>query len=209
MAGRVVDGCREAGRSSRRICTPGVCSATAEVGTGFLGAFSCLPNSWTPTTDGSGASMKPVETEKSDVTLVLEGAGDLPAEKIELIHPDDESNRSPGFETTWVPDDGERRALMNGAHVLLRVWGAGHPPVSLQVGEPPEAGDRALAAQYTFDHIVRAFGHYQGMLAQRIKATGHFGLTARELEELAARALTAAREPRPTSFEEQHEALDK
>jgi hypothetical protein len=69
------------------------------------------------------------------VLLKAEGAEDLPAERCRFRDPrtGDESN---GYETTWDPDPGEQKALVNGAPIILRVWGDGHPPISLGVGEP-------------------------------------------------------------------------
>lgn len=132
--------------------------------------------------------MKPVKAADSNLLLILDeqGKGDLPArhgpmngaapseipaQKLVLIDPSD-GTAGEGFETTWEPDDGERRAIVNGAPIILNVWGSAHPPVSLEVGEPPE--DAKLKAQYSHDHVMRAFAYFMRRLSRRILLTAQF-----------------------------------
>jgi len=79
--------------------------------------------------------MRPVQTEASNVRLSLPndttGDGDLPAERCV-----DQDGRQL-IETVWRPSPEERELLTSGADVTLRVWGAGHPPVSIGVTAPP------------------------------------------------------------------------
>jgi hypothetical protein len=70
------------------------------------------------------------------VMLVAPGAEPLPAERCTFVDPADNSQRTNGYETTWDTDPGEQKALINGAPIILRVWGDAHPPVSVHVGEP-------------------------------------------------------------------------
>lgn len=79
--------------------------------------------------------MKAIPTPDTNLTLTLEGAHDLPAEQCRFEDPD--GTQTDGYETTWQPDPGEQAALANGAPILLRLWGHGHPPVNVAVGEPP------------------------------------------------------------------------
>ena len=48
---------------------------------------------------------------------------------------------TPAMETAWFPTPDELAALNNGAPVILRVVGTGHPPVMLTTGDSPEDGD--------------------------------------------------------------------
>lgn len=45
---------------------------------------------------------------------------------------------TPAMETAWFPTPDELVALAEGAPVILRVMGTGHPPVMLYTGEKPE-----------------------------------------------------------------------
>ena len=40
----------------------------------------------------------------------------------------------------WQPTPEEVELLKSGAPVYLHVWGVGHPPVALIVGNPPDEG---------------------------------------------------------------------
>ncbi|TIM16226.1 MAG: hypothetical protein E5Y67_03265 [Mesorhizobium sp.] len=44
---------------------------------------------------------------------------------------------TPAMETAWFPTVEELTALVAGAPIILRVVGAGHPPVMLYAGEVP------------------------------------------------------------------------
>lgn len=85
------------------------------------------------------------------VELTAPGAQPLPAERCRFRDPSPPYAEGNGYETTWQPDIGERRALLNGAPVILRVWGDAHPPVHVGVGDPPPGGvvwvDRGLFMQ--------------------------------------------------------------
>lgn len=111
--------------------------------------------------------MKAVRTDATNINLTLPGgtsANDLPAERCYFRDPNDTVDRPDdlGFETTWLPDEREREAVGAGAPILLRVWGAGHPPVSLVV--PTIDTDRQAI---TADHAARAVGALYGALAER------------------------------------------
>lgn len=43
---------------------------------------------------------------------------------------------TPAMETAWFPNPDEIERIISGAPVILRVVGAAHPPVALEVGEP-------------------------------------------------------------------------
>lgn len=45
---------------------------------------------------------------------------------------------TPAMETAWLPTPAEIAAINAGAPIILRVLGAGHPPVMLYTGEVPE-----------------------------------------------------------------------
>ena len=45
----------------------------------------------------------------------------------------------------WLPSPEELAALAAGASILLEVWGRGHPPVMIKVGEPKEVADAVPA----------------------------------------------------------------
>ena len=55
----------------------------------------------------------------------------------------DQTTTAPGLEpihemvSAWLPTPKELEALNAGAPVHLRVQGTGHPPVLVEVGEPP------------------------------------------------------------------------
>ena len=40
--------------------------------------------------------------------------------------------------SVWRPDSDDIKAITEGAHVLLHVWGQGHPPVGLTVQKMEE-----------------------------------------------------------------------
>ncbi|WP_157014863.1 hypothetical protein [Mesorhizobium xinjiangense] len=45
---------------------------------------------------------------------------------------------TPAMETAWLPTPAEIEAINNGAPIILRIIGTGHPPVMVEVGEVPE-----------------------------------------------------------------------
>lgn len=47
---------------------------------------------------------------------------------------------TPAMETAWLPTPKEIEAIQRGAPVILRVLGAAHPPVMVEVGEVPGDG---------------------------------------------------------------------
>lgn len=99
--------------------------------------------------------MRPIKTLDQNVILYLSDPQtgerdpdcDLPAERCVDQHGNE------FLETTWRPDPGEQRALANGAPIVLRVWGKGHPPVSVGVSDdvPKDA-----VALMSLDHGRRA-----------------------------------------------------
>ena len=46
---------------------------------------------------------------------------------------------TPAMVTAWLPTPEELAALNAGAAVHVRILGTQHPPIMLEVGEPPEA----------------------------------------------------------------------
>lgn len=115
--------------------------------------------------------MKPVKTPDSNVNLTLPGGtadNDLPAQRILLYDGDAgetvEDARA-GFESIWLPDENEARRLEAGAAVRLRIWGNGHPPVSLTVT------DAVVPERELIDrgHVDRALGHLYGQLKVEIR----------------------------------------
>ena len=83
--------------------------------------------------------MRPVKTGTATgvLTLLDEDGVRMPDRDLPFERVVDEAGQA-AIETTWQPEDGERRALANGAPVRLLVWGLAHPPVAVQVGEPAE-----------------------------------------------------------------------
>lgn len=119
--------------------------------------------------------MRPVKTDSSNVRLVLpeeehlpddKRRGDLHVERMFFVDPESEEQRA-GFESVWVPDDGERKALANGAPVTLRLWGANHPPVNMLVGDPPEG--ETLEALVTVGETREAAGKFFERLSVRME----------------------------------------
>lgn len=48
---------------------------------------------------------------------------------------------TPAMETAWEPTPHEIARIVAGAPIILRVLGTGHPPVMLDVGDPPISED--------------------------------------------------------------------
>jgi len=79
--------------------------------------------------------MNPVRTEFSNANFKLVGGteeNDLPVERTVDL----EGN--PVIVSMWKLTDEERLNIMYGADVRLVVWGTGHPPVALAVGQDEE-----------------------------------------------------------------------
>lgn len=117
--------------------------------------------------------MKAVKTKDSNTRLILkeeehlpEGkrGGDLPLEKLFFEDPAS-GEMLPGFESTWEPDLGERRAIANGAPIMVRIWGAGHPPLKVEAGEPDE---ESLERLVTIRETTAAANRFFERLAARM-----------------------------------------
>lgn len=117
--------------------------------------------------------MKPVKTADSNARLILpeeEGLpesqrrGDLPIERCVFVDPETQEQK-PGFESTWQPEPGERRAIANGAPVMVRLWGPHHPPIKVEVGDPDEESKEALVS---VDVVLRASSGFFEALSKRI-----------------------------------------
>lgn len=85
--------------------------------------------------------MKPRRTHESNFTFTLEGG----TEDNDLwVHRDTENGL---ITSTWVPTEEERQAIANGANIALTIWGAGMPPVALNLSDvalgkaPDDKGD--------------------------------------------------------------------
>jgi hypothetical protein len=118
--------------------------------------------------------LKPITTEGTNARLILpheeelpddERTGDLPAERCILVDEDSGLER-PGFETVWRASDGERRALANGADVILRLWGPSHPPVNIHIGEPDPESMQILVS---VDQTRRAATGFFEQLSKRME----------------------------------------
>jgi hypothetical protein len=139
--------------------------------------------------------MKAVRTEGTDTELTLPGAGEdrvLPAQRIQAYDPElgeVQENAHPAFVTTWTFDDGERKAIANGALLELVVHGTGHPPVSLAVGNPTEGA----VAMLTKDHVDKAVGFWFAAISERLTKQG-FPTDAAEVLEMWHTALEETRE---------------
>lgn len=51
---------------------------------------------------------------------------------------DEQTAVGPAMTSAWELEPHEVEALTKGAPIYLRVCGVAHPPVSIQVGQPPE-----------------------------------------------------------------------
>jgi hypothetical protein len=113
--------------------------------------------------------LKAVRTEASDLELTLPGGGEdrtLPAQRVKAFDPElgeSEADAHDAIVTVWKPEDGERRALANGALIELVVHGSGHPPVSMGVGEPVD-----LDALLSKAHVDRAIGFFYSKLSDHL-----------------------------------------
>ena len=119
--------------------------------------------------------MKPIKTADSNARLVLpeeEGLpedqrrGDLPIEKCVFVDPES-GEQKPGFESTWQPEAGERRAIANGAPIVVQLWGLQHPPIKVEAGDPDEESKEALV---TVEAALRASSGFFDALSKRMAA---------------------------------------
>jgi hypothetical protein len=138
--------------------------------------------------------MKPVKTKETTSVLVLDEEkdkpqdqrrGDLPIAKVLFKDPETGVER-PGFESTWELEDGERRALANGATLTLRVWGSGHPPVNMAVGEPDTDSAKALIS---VEDAKRAASKFFELLAARMEELEGGEIGPQEIPAMYNRAL--------------------
>lgn len=132
--------------------------------------------------------MKPVKTKDANTRLILpeeehlpdeKRRGDLPIERLFLID-EETGDQRPGFESTWQPDKGERRALANGAQIKIRLWGANHPPIRPSVGEPDAESMEALV---TVEETAVAASKFFSVLSERM-AKAESGGEPIEAEEI-------------------------
>lgn len=147
--------------------------------------------------------MKAVRTLDSNLTLTLDGAGpdrNLPAQQIRAYDPErgeTPDDAKPAIETVWMPDDGERRALVNGAPVELVVTGRRHPPVSMKVGEPKPELAGGLVALLAADHVDRAVGYLFSKLSDTLADDGAAFPDAEGCLTIWQEALEATKEGQP------------
>lgn len=86
--------------------------------------------------------MKPRRTVVSNRVFRLPGG----TEDNDLwVYADIDTRGEPVIRSTWVPTEDERKAIAEGQNIELVVWGAGHPPVNMQLtdvplGKPPGGG---------------------------------------------------------------------
>ena len=73
--------------------------------------------------------MKPVRTDKTNTTLKGEGCEDLPAMKCQ--HADGSS----AWVTAWKLSEDDLAVLQETGIIYLRVLGAGHPPVWIDIDD--------------------------------------------------------------------------
>lgn len=67
-----------------------------------------------------------------------QGYGGLPV-RDEPIHCSVGGPDTPSMVTAWLPTPAELQALNAGAAIHVRILGTGHPPISVTVGDPPDA----------------------------------------------------------------------
>lgn len=119
--------------------------------------------------------MRPVKTDSSNVRLIhpeeegkpdSQREGDVPAERMFFVDPETHDQRA-GFESVWKTTAGERKALANGAPITLQLWGVGHPPVKIMVGDPPEG--EVLEELVTVGETREAAGKFFERLSVRME----------------------------------------
>lgn len=81
------------------------------------------------------------------------------------------------MESAWYPSDEEKVAIAAGRPVILTVWGATHPPVSLNAEPGPPA---AIAEGDTLNMPLCLFEHRAGVLLaeEQLKASPNNALVA-------------------------------
>lgn len=157
--------------------------------------------------------MRPAKTPTSNLTLILPGGGEernLPAQVVGLYDPElgqSEDQAHEGVLTTWTTDDGERRALANGAavEVILHAPKHEHPPISVAVTEPP--ADATLVAMLRKDHVDRAIGYLFVELAELMARGGEFPVAGATIMEIWHRALEETREGQPLDIGQRADAV--
>lgn len=60
--------------------------------------------------------------------------------------------------SAWQPTQEELNSLLRGAHVNLWIWGTGHPPVALTVGEPHPDQPNPLELVRTLAKLEEEYG---------------------------------------------------
>jgi len=149
----------------------------------------------------------PVRTPSTNVVLTLPEDKGKPAEKRSDL-PAERCVDGTGkhlIETVWQPDPGEQKALANGAPVILHVWGAGHPPVSVTAGEPPEESVRQLPEPWVERALGYMFAALQTHIADKVEEAGighqadadHLFMTVPEFGTLWGQAMTATETTTP------------
>lgn len=73
--------------------------------------------------------MRPRRTPTTDVVFRLLGG----TEDNDLWCRRGSTDGSPWIESVWTLEDDERQAIADGANIVLRTSGTGHPPVSLYI----------------------------------------------------------------------------
>lgn len=146
--------------------------------------------------------MKARRTDEKNFPLTLPGDPDgthtLYVERCRFFDPsmgETEDNSHPGYESLWQPNDLERLQLANGGDVLVRIWGSGHPPIS--VGVTYEPGEALYLKRA---HVDRALEVLHRALVDRMAAEPEVAQaranmvlpTLEELQNLFAEAVTAA-----------------
>lgn len=83
--------------------------------------------------------MKPRRTPDSTTVFRLSGGN----EDNDLWVKQGTTDGEPWLESVWELNDPEREVIAKGGTIVLRVWGSGTPPVSLNVGPSLEERRRA------------------------------------------------------------------
>ena len=81
--------------------------------------------------------MKIVETEGATRWLgASQGYLPLPLRDV-VINDDVTGPETPAMESAWIPSPEDLRGMVAGAPLILRVLGTRHPPVMIEVADPP------------------------------------------------------------------------
>lgn len=113
---------------------------------------------------------KPIDFPQTNITYTLQDPDrpDHPLEGRNLPARRINTDDGLAIETHWQPDEGEQRAIANGAPIQLILWGTQHPPAAITAGEPDPQGSGVLLGA----HVNRALGLLFAELADR---SGHAG----------------------------------